>query len=46
MLLSMTNPSVNCVQARSAIFNLALLSCLFAAEFEGYRELDDESLLS
>lgn len=27
--------SVNCGQARSAIFNLALLSCLFTDEFEG-----------
>jgi len=27
--------SVNCVQARLAIFNLALISCLFTDEFEG-----------
>lgn len=38
--------SVNCEWARSAIFNLASLSRLLADEFEGYRELNDESLLS
>lgn len=37
---------VNCERARFAIFNLASLSRLFTDEFEGYRELNDESLLS